>query len=175
MIGRLKDMAFGRNGKQIISIEVDADFRESFDELQTKELDIEIKPHKEKRSLNANAYFHILVNKIAEKTHQSNDAVKKQLVLDYGTLAKDGNGNTIGFKLPADVDADKIYPYTKCFDEREERGKWFKCYLVYKQTHELNTFEMSRLIDGAIYDAKELNIETATPAEIERMKSLWQQ
>jgi hypothetical protein len=32
---------------------------------------------------------------------------------------------------------------------------------------------MSRLIDGTVNEAKELGIETLTPAELERMKASW--
>jgi hypothetical protein len=34
---------------------------------------------------------------------------------------------------------------------------------------------MSRLIDGTVFEAKELGIETLTPNELERMKNEWSQ
>ena len=172
MIGRLKDLSFARTGEQIISLTVREDFREEFDELKDFDLDIEIKKHREKRSLNMNAYFHVLVNKIAAKRKLGDDEVKRALVIEYGALAKDATGQTVGFKLPESVDVNDIYPYCRCFDIREEGGKMFKCYLVYKQTHKMDTLEFSRLIDGAIYEAKNLGIETETPEEVARMKAL---
>ena len=39
----------------------------------------------------------------------------------------------------------------------------------------MDTKEMARLIDGAIFTAKELGIDTDTPEQIERNKSLWAQ
>ena len=154
MTGRLLDLSVGLNRKQRLTVEIDGDFRGEFDQLHEAVLDIEIKKHRKKRSLSANAYFHVLVNKIAAVQGIADREVKESLVLDYGTLAKDGEGQTIGFKLPASVDVSLIYPYTKCFDEREENGKLFKCYLVYKQTHLMDSKEMARLIDGAVYEAK---------------------
>ena len=65
MIGRLIDISIGLNRKQRITVEVNRDFREDFDRLKDFDLDIEIKKHREKRSNSANAYFHVLVNKIA--------------------------------------------------------------------------------------------------------------
>ena len=50
----------------------------------------------------------------------------------YGTVARDKDGCTVGFKLPVSVDVHDLYKYTRCFDVREEDGKWFNCYLVYK-------------------------------------------
>ena len=173
MIGRLIDIAFGRNKKQRITIEVDRDFRAIFDRLKDQELDITIVKHREKRSNSANAYFHVLVNEIALELGVSDESIKKSLVVDYGVIAKDSNGLNIGFKLPASVDVDTLYPYTKCFDTREENGMSFKCYLVYKRTRDMNTKEMARLIDGAIERAQELGIDTDTPEQIASYKKEW--
>ena len=150
MRGRLVDLTIGLNRKQRITVEVDRDYREDYERLKDAELDIEIKKHREKRSKSANAYFHVLVNKIAAERGGSDEATKASLVVEYGALAKDADGLTVGFKLPASVDVSTIYPYVKCFDTRVENGKMFKCYLVYKQTHLMDSKEMARLIDGAI-------------------------
>lgn len=173
MIGRLVDMTIGLNRKQRITVEVDRDFRESFDRLHEEELDIEIKKHRDKRSKSANAYFHVLVNKIAHETGESDDEVKQRLVVAYGTLAVDDEGNTVGFKLPASVNVGILYPYTKCFDTRTENGKMFNCYLVYKRTRRMDTKEMAHLIDHTIEEAKELGIETDTPEQLALYKEEW--
>ena len=173
MRGRLVDLSIGMNRKQRITIEIDGDFREDFDRLKDTELNVEVKKHRNRRSLSANAYFHVLVNKIAAERGGSDEATKAALVVEYGVLARDANGLTVGFKLPATVDVSTIYPYVKGFDTREENGKIFKCYLVYKQTHLMDTKEMARLIDGAIEVAKELGIETDTPEQLARFKEDW--
>lgn len=173
MKGRLIDLSFGMNRKQRITLEVDGDFRNDFDQLKDFDVSVEIKKYREKRSKDANAYFHVLVNKIAEAQGLGNDEVKKSLVLEYGALAKDDDGYTVGFKLPASVNIDKIYPYAKIFDVREENGRTFNCYLVYKHTHELDSKEMARLIDGTIYVAKDLGIETDTPEQLAKYKEGW--
>ena len=142
-------------------------------EIKDKKYVADLKRFFNKRSLDSNAYFHVLVGKIAENQGLANDEVKKQLVLDYGTLAVDDEENTIGFKLPETVDPDMLYPYTKQFDERMENGKLFICYLVYKRTRTLDSKEMARLIEGTVYEAKNLGIETLSPAEIERMNAAW--
>ena len=173
MIGKLIDISIGLNGRQRITVEVSRDFREDFDRLKDADLDIEIKKHRKKRSLSANAYFHVLVGKIAAERGGSEESVKESLVIEYGAVAKDDDGNSVGFKLPATVDVSTIYPYVKCFDTREENEKLFKCYLVYKQTSAMDTKEMARLIDGAIEQAKELGIETDTPEQLARFREEW--
>ena len=175
MIGKLRDLTMNRDGTQNITVTVQADFREKFDQLADKELDIEIKQHREKRSKNANAYFHVLVNKIAGELNEADETVKTRLVIEYGTVARDEDGMIIGFKLPATVNVSKIYPYTRRFDQRTENGKLFNCYLVLKATHDMDSKEMAHLIDGAISEAKELGIETDTPETLARYQQEWAQ
>lgn len=169
MTGSFYGIARSMEGKYILSIAVDGDPRELYQSLQHKPLDIDIKTHRNRRSLDANAYFHVLVNKIAGATQQSDSDVKKRIVQEYGTVARDEENNAIGFKLPVTVDVDKIYPYTRWFDKRKDGNTWFNCYLLLKPTHEMNSQEMSRVIDGAVQEAKELGIETLPPHELEAM------
>lgn len=163
MRGRIIDYSMSFGGKQRITLELDTDFREGYEALKEAELEISIKKWRAKRSKDANAYFHVLVNQIAVARGLSDDEVKRDLVVAYGTIARDDDGVKIAFKLPASVDVDDIYPYTRMYKEVEEDGKRFKCYLVYKQTRDMDTKEMSHLIEGAITVAQELNIDTDTP------------
>jgi len=173
MRGRLLDLSMGLNRKQRITVEVDRDFREKFEKLKDADVRVEIVKWRDPRSKNANAYFHVLVNKIAENQNISEDEVKQKLVLNYGVLARDEDGSTVGLKLPTSVKVERIYPYTKIFDTREENGKLFHCYLVYKRTRDMDSKEMARLIDGAIYEAKELGIETDTPEQLAKYREEW--
>lgn len=163
MKGRIIDFSTGFNSKQRLTIELDSDFREGYDRLKNTELDIRIGKWRNHRSNDANAYFHVLVTAIAESRGLSNDEVKQKLVVDYGVYARDKENNIIGFKLPPSVDVGLIYPYTRLFKTVVEGGKTFNCYLVFKRSSEMDTKEMSRLIEGAITEARELGIDTDTP------------
>lgn len=163
MKGRIIDFSMSFGGKQRVTLELDTDFREGYEALKDAVLEIVIKKWRAKRSKDANAYFHLLVNEIAAARGLSDDQVKIDLVTQYGTYARDDDGMIVGFKLPASVDVSTIYPYTRMYKEVEEGGKLFKCYLVYKQTRLMDTKEFSHLIDGAIQVAQELNIDTDTP------------
>lgn len=174
MKGRLIDLSLGLNRKQRITVEVEGDFREDYDRLKDSDLNIEIRKYRDIRSKTANAYFHLLVNKIAVVQVLGEDEVKAQLVCEYGALAKDADGATVGLKLPATVDVSTIYPYTRCFDTRFEDGITFNCYLVYKQTRRMDSGEMYRLIDGTRYVAQGLGIKVETPDELAKLKSLWE-
>jgi hypothetical protein len=138
-----------------------------------KLLAVEVKQYRKTRSLDANAYFHLLVGKIAQAMSLGEDETKVKLVLEYGSVMRDENGEKVGFKLPTSVDVNQIYKYAKWFDERIENGHTFNCYIIYEHTHNLDTKQMARLIDGTVYEAKEQGIETMTPEQLSIMKQEW--
>ena len=165
MKGRLIDFSMGFNRKQRITVELDTDFREGYEALKGAELEISVKKWRKKRSLDANAYFHLLVNEIAIARGLPDEEVKRSLVVDYGTLYRDDDDQLVGFKLPASVSVDEIYPYTRMYKQVEENGRIYNCYLCYKRSSWMDTKEMSRLIDGTVEVAKELGIDTDTPEQ----------
>lgn len=142
-------------------------------QIKDKSFDIEIRVHREKRSKDANAYFHLLVGKIAEKLKIGNDECKLQMNLEYGSPLKIDADTLFAFKVPKGADVKAVVKYPKWVKETTENGKQFDVYMAYKETHTLNSEEMARLIDGVVQEAKNLDIETRTPDEIAEMKSLW--
>ena len=130
----------------------------------------------EKRSLNANAYFHVLVDKIAKAMSLGADEVKKRVVLEYGAIAVDGGGRRVIVALPKNVDPSDFYPYTKWIGDfiAPKNGEKYSQYIFYKQTHTLDKAEMQKLIEGVIYEAQELGIETRTPDELASLIENWE-
>ena len=174
MIGRLKDMVKDRDGNWVISFTTKDRFDgNKFDELAKVDCDIDIRKHRNIRSKNANSYFHVLVNKIAGETGESDEEVKIRLITSYGALARTEDGKLLMFVLPQDADATDYYKYAVLYDQREINGTVCNMWKVYKDSHKMDTKEMARVIDGAIKEAKELGIETTTPAELEKMKQQW--
>lgn len=175
--GELKDIVRTFNNRLVVSFTTE--FNESVtDNLNAlmndkKTLKFDIDEWKNKRSLNANSYFHVLVNEIASVMKIGNDECKIKMNLEYGSVATDKNGNKVIIKVPSDVDISKFYDYAKFIAEKEEKGLKLSYYVFYKQTHTLNTKEMARLIDGVVEEAKQLGIETKTPKELAKMKALW--
>lgn len=163
MRGRLIDFAFGYNHKPRVTIELDSDFRNGFDALKDFDVEVSIKKWRARRSKDANAYFHVLVNQIAMACGLTDEEVKQQLVKDHGVFKKDDDGNYIGLKQPPSVDIDQIYPYAVFYKQIEENSKLKNCYLIRKRTSEMDSSEMAHLIDKTIQEARELGIDTDTP------------
>ena len=170
---RIKDLQRTLTGEYILSLTVPQSITTVYDELKDKDLRIEVKPWRERRSLDANAYFHVLVGKIAEKVGISADQCKVNMVLDYGAIMRDEQGQKVGIKLPISVDVSKVYKYAKKFDTRQENGKEFNCYIIYEHTSLYDSAQMATLINGTVQEAQDLGIETITPAEKAKLLSLW--
>lgn len=170
MKGRIKSFSYDMaSRKQLVTFEIDSDFREGYDRLKNLDLEIRAQKWRDHRSNDANAYFHVLVNAIAINRGLTDDEVKRQLVEDYGVVDRDENG-AVGFMLREGIDPHRAAKYVRFYKTVERDGKRFGCYLLLKPTHEMDSQEMSRLIDGAIETAKELGIDTDTPEQ--RMRFL---
>lgn len=135
------------------------------DNMSDLDLDITVKRYKAKRTLTANAYFHVLCNEIARAVKSSDQEVKSGLVKDYGVPDRDEDGNLIYVILPKACPPERIDPYLVPI----ARDGKMVTYLAYKHTHEMNTSEFSRVVDAAVTEAKELGIETLPPDELRRL------
>lgn len=130
----------------------------------------EIKEYKEKRSLNANAYFHVLVNQLARHFNISDEDMKIKMNLDYGTIARFEDGRIKGCKVPKETNMKEIYKYSKWYKEDDDG---YDCYIFYKETHTLDTKEMSQLINGVVQECEDAGIEVKTSEEIKSLLDRW--
>ena len=157
-------------GKWLITFETEE--LPMYDELKDKEVDLQVKAYREKRSLNANAYFHVLVDKIAEKVGQSHTEMHNHLIAEYGQIDAEVQNIIMDDAIPYQK-LDTIHLRPTSATRLMDNGKLYRVYYVMRGSHTYDTKEMARLIDGAVSEAKELGIETLTPEEIERMKQQW--
>jgi hypothetical protein len=167
MKARIKDLSFSREGEQIISfiLSKGEDARNLFDKLYDKDVRLDVKQYREKRSLNANNYAWELITKIADKMRLGKDDVYLRMLKDYGQS-----------EMISVISSIDISPYLKYYEKAGEstlNGKDFTHYKVYKGSSEFDTREMSIFIDGIVQEAKQLDIETMTPNQILEMESAW--
>lgn len=143
-----------------------------FDNSIDKELILDIKG--QGRSLNANSYFHLLSDKIAEKLRTSKPESKNILIGRYGQREVDENGKWLKISVIDDVDMLKRGDI-HCFPIGHStlEGKNFTHYGIMRPTHSYTVAEMQLLIDGTVQDAESLGIPTMTPQEIEKLLGRW--
>ena len=88
MIGKLRDLTSNRDRTQNITVTVGADFREMFDQLKDKQLEIVIKPYRAKRSRDANAMAWALIDKIAEALNEDKITVYRTAIRSIGGVSE---------------------------------------------------------------------------------------
>lgn len=138
----------------------------------------DIEPHKERkgRSLNANSYFHVLVQKLAQAQNPpiSLAKCKNMMIAAYGQPEYiDGQQAIIKSNVPQEKIQEIEYLHTALVKISEENGTECYFYRIYRGTHTYNNIEMQKLIEGVVQECKDAGIETATPAEIAKMIDVW--
>lgn len=168
--GKVNNLTFDINGNPILSLSVTNknDLLQGYDDLsKIDDLDIELKKHREKRSLNANAYCWVLLQKLAEKLNTSKDDLYLIMLERYGQF-------THLVVKPNVVDKVKEEWRTcRVLGEITVNGKKGIQLQCYFGSSTYNSKEMSTFIDGIISECKEQGIETMTPTELERLKIEW--
>ena len=150
---------------------------EDCEKLKDTELTINLQKHREKRSLNANNYLWKLCSELA----------KKKSVLDKEKYTKEHFYleaiKEIGVWRDDEVEPEKVKWrctawerlgtgwITERVDFTSDGNK--EIIRFYYGSSQYNTEQMSKLIDNIVQDCKAMGIETATPDEIAKMKSLW--
>lgn len=143
-----------------------------FDELQ-----IDMKKYRAPRSKDANAYFHVLVGKIADALDPplSKAYVKNILISRYGQPEiVDGEPVHIKTEIPPNKMNEQESLHCSMIGYKEENGKDLYFYKVYRPSHTLNSKEFSILLNGTVEEAKDLGIETMSAREVERLLNAWQ-
>jgi hypothetical protein len=170
MKGRLVDLTFTLNGKQRLVIELDGDFRKKFAELKEHPVRVEVKRWRKKRSLDANAYAWVLIDKIAQATGVPKTEVYRQAIREIGGVSDivAVPDNAVD-KFREGWSKQGIGWQTEILDSKPG----YKRIVVYYGSSTYDTKQMSALIDSLVQEAQALGIETLPPHEIARLNSLW--
>lgn len=177
LTGKVVDMKRDyRTSKPVVSLEVNESL-ESLEEHVGAELVIRISEKKAQRSLDSNAYFHVMCDRLRQKLGISMARCKNQLIARYGQIEKLPNGEMIGYTTMAPPEFMLEYetPHTWLIDTRQVKGKTWYSYRIYRGSHTYNVKEMNQLISGTVEECKQMGIETKTPDELARMSALWGQ
>lgn len=151
----------------ILTVKLEADFRERFDQLNGKPVDVEVKEYREKRSLSSNAYLWTLLDKIAGAIGSDKESIYLDFVRQYG-LFKD-------FTLTEDEAKTFSVAWSKLGTgwptEQVDYAPDGEHVVIraYYGSSTYNTKQMGRLLDAVIEECKELGIETRPREEIESM------
>lgn len=184
LTGKLNySLAFTAGGNPIISLELDErnPALKMVDELHDKKLSISFDEYQEKRSLDANKYYWVLLNRLSKALRISSSYCHNLMLRRYGELEKfDGQ---VMYTIIPDTDeasrtADESDTYhikpTSSVREGKD-GLMYRTYLMLKGSHEYSRKEFSRLLEGLIDECRLQGIETATPDQVARMMALYKE
>jgi hypothetical protein len=171
MKARLHDLSLARDGGYLLTIATRENVGALYDELHETDVDVTVKKHREKRSLDANAYFWVLVDRLAEKTRIPKTDIYRRYIREIGgnyemvcvidsAVKKLRNGwehNGLGWQT----------------DTMPSRIPGCTNVILYYGSSTYNTRQMSHLIDMAVQDCQEQNIETLSPEKLAGMMEEW--
>lgn len=137
-----------------------------------KLLDVKIKQHRKRRSLDANSYCWILSQKIAEKIGNTKEFVYRQTIREVGQFEivpirndalerwiRNWEGKGLGWQSE-DIGESTVEGFTNTIN--------------YFGSSTYNSKEMSVLLEELVFQAKELGIETMTDKEKEELIRMWE-
>ena len=136
-----------------------------------KELSVEIKAYRKKRSLDSNAYCWILCQKIAEVIHSTKELVYKKVIKDVGQFELMPIKNEAVERWQKVWESKGMGWFSEVLEDSKLEG--YKKVISYYGSSIYDSREISLLISELIVQCKELNIETMSPAEVERMNNIW--
>ena len=137
-------------------------------------------PHREKRTLSQNAYYYTLLGKVADKLRMSKARLHNDMLQHFGQYAEI-DGQRVYVTIPDTEECEKqamesltvhMKPSSSVMFGKD--GVTYRTWILLKGSHELNTREMTILLDGLIQEAKQLDIETLTPDQLADMRRLEQ-
>ena len=166
-MARLLDLSMGLNGRQRLTIELDSDYRSEFDQLHDAEVDVKITKHRIKRSLDANAYAWVLIDKIAAKRNMSKAEVYRNAIRDIG-----GVSDVICIQNKAVKTMKDIWTRNGIgwqVEEMESKIDGCTNLILYKGSSVYDSKQMSALIDSLVQDARSVGIETRPQSEIDSL------
>jgi len=132
------------------------------------DVDIKIEKHRKRRSFEANAYFHVLADKLAEKLEQTNHFIKNDMINKYGQREYIDD-KLVTFIIPDSADVSEKQDIHLCQTSKTrvmDDGRLYRVYIVMRGSSTYNTAEMSRLIEGTIYECRQAKMtedEIASP------------
>lgn len=129
-----------------------------------------------KRTLDANAYYWALIGKVAKELKYTNNYTHNLMLRAYGER-ETIDGRNVYITIPATDEAEKQvdemeHAHLKATSNLRmgKDGKMYRTYVMLKGSSAMTKKGFCRLLDGLIEEAKALDIETLTPAQLSALR-----
>ena len=139
---------------------------------KTKLYDLEVKEHRKKRSLDANAYAWVLINKLADVMRIPPTEVYRQAIQDIS-----GNSEILPVRQEAVEQFKQAWSHNgigwMCRDMGRSKLPGYRNLMVYYGSSVYNSKQMSDLIENLVQDCKALDIDVMTERERSLLLEEW--
>lgn len=134
--------------------------------------DLEVKEHRKKRSLDANAYAWMLINKIADALRITPIEIYRQAIQNVG-----GNYEVIPIKEEAATHFKQVWEAQglgwPCVDMGKSKIAGYRNLRAYYGSSTYSTTQMAQLIENLLQDCRALDIEVKSEEEIASLMGAW--
>ena len=167
MKGRLSNITRNLDGTWNLTVTVCGDLRAMWEKFKNKDVEVGIKQWREKRSLDANGYLWVLIDKIAEVMHMDKAEVYRNSIRAIGGVSQVVCAQN--FTVDALRQGWEMKGMGFQTETMPSKLKGCTNVILYYGSSMFDTHQMSLLIDHVVQDAKALGIETMTPRELEKL------
>ena len=136
-------------------------------EYQDKDLDIDIKVHRKKKSNNANGYAWHLMQEMAEALKSDKWSVYIDMLVKY-------SNKFVVVTLANDEIADSMKKMVRAYVDLGKDAQGRPILQLYEGTSGFDSKEYSIFLDGICQECKDLGIPTITPREIAMLEGIKQ-
>lgn len=143
---------------------------EELNDLIGKELSVEIKPYKARRSLDANSYCWVLCQKLSEKIGGTKEDIYKEAIRKAGQFDYIAVTDSATEQFLKAWQGKGLGWYAEASESKIDGCKKI---MVYYGSSVYDSKEMTHLIGYIVDECKDNGIETMTPTEIARMMNEW--
>lgn len=131
----------------------------------------EIKKTRNKRSLDANAYCFVLLDRLSEALCTPKEELYRRYIKEVGGVSETYCGKTEAIKkLCAEWETKGLGWQTETFPSKLDGCTNA---ILYYGSSAYDTAQMSRLIDLIVQDCQSIGIETRNPTEIKSLLEAW--
>ena len=134
--------------------------------------DLEVKEHRKKRSLDANAYAWVLINKIADALRITPKEIYRQAIQNVG-----GNYEILPVKAEAAEHFKQVWEAQglgwPCVDMGKSKIDGYRNLRAYYGSSTYSATQMGQLIENLVQDCRALDIEVKSEEEIASLMEGW--
>lgn len=174
-------VSFTAKGNPIVTIELNERFPalQMVDDLHDEKLSIKICKQTKQRSLDANAYYWLLLSKLSKVLKISNPHCHNLMLRRYGVL-EEIDGQVVYLVIPDTEEASRKadeaeeYHLKPTSNVREGKdGLMYRTYMLLKGSSKFTKEEFSNLVNGLVDECNHVGICTRRKEDIESLLSQW--